>query len=500
MRSNAFNSILISAFSGIGIVFQFFLQFVIAYYFGTDKEIESYYIAATIPMYISTVLVFCINNSFVPRYLKIKNNNIDYADSFSKYSFLYSFLFSFFIVCLILLFNETILSFFFKTAANQSIINLAKNLSYILFPTILTNVLIALFSSKYQADKNYLIPSLLPVIGSIISIISVLLFFKKYGIFSLVYGVLISNVIQFAILLLPNMWMWRPLKKEISELKYWMKTILILLSGNSITRFAPVMERMACTHQPQGQLAELNYANRIALALSSVISSGIGITGFTTLSEHSGKNDIEKFRDTIIKLLRITLFISIPIALIIFINSNLIIKTLFFRGKFTLENINNVSHILNYYLIFFLSANLGNIFGRGLYALNMTKLATFLDVSGLFFYGLLLFFFSKRYGITGIALAYSLYFMTFSLISGFILLRRINYCPSKKDVKLIIELCIASISLLIFSKLLLKLNYNILFGMSIEFLLFFVILWIFRNEELLYVIKNLLIKIKPKHD
>src|ERR1035437_2396077 len=66
--------ILITFFSFLGITISFCSQLIIGYYFGATAERDAYFVAITIPTYLSAIFIGSVGIIFLPKIVSILNN------------------------------------------------------------------------------------------------------------------------------------------------------------------------------------------------------------------------------------------------------------------------------------------------------------------------------------------------------------------------------------------------------------------------------------------
>lgn len=487
-----FNIVSVTMLSGIGIVIQFLNQLVIAFYFGANTELESFYIGYTIPLYIVSVFNFCINTAFIPKYLDIKYKSIEESERFVLSVLEITFIATVLIFIVGIIFRKNIINFVFPNISSDVSIS-AINLSILLWTTVFLSPLSIVLSSKMQADKLFFIPAVAPLLN-ILAVTVILYFFsEKYGIIIYAVSIVIGYIIQLIIIVCYNIRCFSfRLGKFSQHIFDWLKTFVILVGGNIITRITPVMEKSASATQPPGALAELSYANKMIMSISSIITTGLGIISFTKFSEISATKNKQEIQKSIMRVIRLSLLLTIPLFFFLYFNIENLVRIIFMRGRFSETNVQNVSILFKYYLFYFLFANIGNIIGRALYAIKLTKIATFLDAIGVFYYGILLYFFTKYFGIKGVALAFSIYYTVNVTIAGYILLKKIEFNFNHKDIAFILQVMVSSLLMSIPSFLINNSTVlNMMSTIFLSFILFIVGLRVLGNEEYFYIINKI---------
>lgn len=426
VTSRSLNAFVLTIFSGAGILIQIVNQLVLAFFFGSNEELEGYYVAMAIPMYIVTVISFCINASFVPPYLALRVKDKVCANQFANDILLLVLMGSGGICISGIIFHRDVIHLVFP-GLTAGVDESAISLGGFLWPLVILIPLFTLIASKLQAESRFLLPSFAQVLNIAVATVIVGVGASPLGIVAFAVGTLAGAALQLALLAFSEtLRLSHGFSMRTAEIRNWLAQFGILASGNIVTRLAPVMERAASALQPKGSIAELSYASRIVTACSSVVSAGISVIGFTELSELSAANDNDEFRRRVIRLLRATLLISAPISVILYFQIDILLRILFLRGEFTESNVRQVSSLVQCYLVFFVASNVGTIIGRGLYAIKMARIATVVDVVGILFYGIILFVLSRYFGILGVAWSYSAYFGMGVLLSGFFLFKKIG--------------------------------------------------------------------------
>jgi peptidoglycan biosynthesis protein MviN/MurJ (putative lipid II flippase) len=209
-----------------------------------------------------------------------------------------------------------------------------------------------------------------------------------------------------------------------------------------LVRATPVLERSAASDLPIGSISHLSYAFKIIGYLLLVTISGFSVVLFPSLSSLSG--EMTRFRKLLVDAFHAVLFAFTPVLVIVLLLADLIVRVFLLRGSFTLSDSTAVSRAIVLYGPYALSAAMGSVIGRGLYALQLTKLATFLDVLGIGCYGVLLFSGEKLLGVDGIPIAMSVYYVAFTLLAGWVLLRRVHIIRSDLRLRSLAKITLAT--------------------------------------------------------
>ena len=206
-------------------------------------------------------------------------------------------------------------------------------------PTILNSSIIlgCFLINDYWSIKS--LPLAIAVVfGGLIQIIFILIMIKKYEIFD--FKNLEENrndgsfndKIQF-------------------QLSQTWKNFLPAAFGGGILQINLLVDTILASLLGFGSISYLYFADRIAQLPLGIIGIALGTTLLTSLSKSNAIKDVNQFSKELIISFRIGLFFSIPAALVFINFSDLLIKVLFERGEFRLQETMQTSHALIAYSI-----------------------------------------------------------------------------------------------------------------------------------------------------
>ena len=161
------SSILISVLSFFSTLLGFFIQLILANYYGASVEIDLYIIANSIPFLVTGVVVSAFSFSLTP-YL-ISQKVLDGYPNFLGLLFQYVLLFSIIVLAFGILTSSNVVDFYGENYLRKDLDD-AVVIARIAWITAILSILIGLFTSIYNANEKYIMPiffSLIPVLSSI---------------------------------------------------------------------------------------------------------------------------------------------------------------------------------------------------------------------------------------------------------------------------------------------------------------------------------------------
>lgn len=413
MKNALKSALIITLFSFSGQLVLFIVQIIAAAFFGANHEMDAYLAANTLPQYIISVLLGSLGFVFIPVFIDYKTKGVTEQA--------YTLAASLFNNCLLILATLSILGIVFAKplvsitapGLNEETLTLAAKVAIIIWPTILATGTISLLSSIYQAERKFGWPAAVPFIGALLNLALLLLLGRSIGVIGFALATTFSVLIQ-AILLLriiagPSRYKFS-LNWNDPGIKQVFRLVLPLIVVAIITKFTPLIERYLASQLQEGSISHLNYAFKIAAAITILISIGGSTVIFPKMASTTSNNDMEGLRSTISLGLRIMWMIIAPVITIGFLLSPHVVKILFERGEFTPADTIIVSDIFRIYLIALIGMCMGNITGKGFYVLKDTRTLAIFGTIEAVAYAIYTILLTRWLGISGIAIGYVIYF------------------------------------------------------------------------------------------
>jgi putative peptidoglycan lipid II flippase len=486
------STILITFCSVIGIAVSFISQLIIAYYFGAKFERDAYFVANTIPVYLSAIFTGSIGIVFLPKIVDLINNNPTKVSDFLSTVLWTLIIITSLLGGLCILFSHKVISIVASGFdINQNLF--ASKILIIIIPTFVLSVLTNLLSSLYQIQHKFLRPALAPIFNSTISLIFVIILSYKIGIFGLAIGFLSGSIISF-IYLLPILRTFK-LKIRINltspEIILFIKSIIPLFLTGILFRSTNIFERTIASNLQDGSISYLGYTSQVLTILATLTSTGIGVSIYPTLSRLWSENKVQEFNQFFSRTIRIIILISIPISLSVIFFGDIFIKILFERGAFTHNVTIAVGKALAWSMGAFIFQNLGNVVTKIFYISGKTTLISIIATLELILYISFGYFMSTYLSFIGLSIALSLSSMSNILLSFFFIKKKIIKIQIKSilmDIGKILVVSLISILIVyvLYSVCSEKDFYIIIFAIP-GLIIFYILGLIFNIEEFIYI-------------
>ncbi len=352
----------------------------IAIFLGTSFLADVFFVAFRIPNTFRRLFAEgTFNAAFVPSYTSELVKNKSKSKIFANEIFNLLFLGLFFLVLVIEIFMPTFVGLIAPGfVKNTEKIELAINLTRITFPFLMFVSLSSFFSAILNSHNKFAVASAAPIILNLILI--GILFFGNYLndelIYYLSYGVSIAGLLQL-IFLYKFVKKFYVIKfnfrfKINNKVKFFFKKLLPSIFASGVTQINILVGTIIASFQASA-VSYLYYADRIYQINLAIAGIAIGVVILPQLSKHiylKKKNKILQIQN---KALELSMFLSLPASVALFIGSEQIISALFGYGSFTEESVLNSAKALYYFGLGLPAFALIKVFSTFFFANHDTK-------------------------------------------------------------------------------------------------------------------------------
>lgn len=223
---------------------------------------------------------------------------------------------------------------------------LATNMLRITFPYLLFISLTALTSATLNVYGNFSVPAFTPILLNL-SLIGAAFFLAPHitpSSMALAWGVLIAGVAQLAFQL-PFLhrqgMLTRPrINWHDAGVRRVLKQMVPALLGSSVIQVNLLLDTLFVSFLPTGSMSWLFYSERLTGLPLGVFGVALSTVILPYLSRENAQRSKDAFSQTLDWALRNFLLIGVPSMIGLFLLSYPILMTLFYRGRFTLHDVN----------------------------------------------------------------------------------------------------------------------------------------------------------------
>lgn len=474
----------------------FIKQILIASVFGANTETDSFYLAYGFLTSLTYAFFSALSVTLVPIYQGINKKSKEDANVLIGRVMVCFVSISVFIN-IILLLNSRNISKILLIKSNMDYTRVAIYIS-ILSPMVIFGCVNSILGAVIEGNKVFIYSKSSGLVTSIWIILLTLLF-KDQGVICLAYGILLSSITQFIILI------YGYRKYNIAKIKkpFWDKNVkslcmLIcpLLLGNGIYEINKMIDKIISSSFEAGSTSSLSYGQSLfdsfcALTITSTIA-----VFFTYISDYASSNKDDSVLNSIDNCVAFLLLLVIPIEIIVLANGESIVSIVYGHGAFDEASVLRTAQIIKGYAIGFPFLIFREIMAKTHYAYKDSKKPMQNSILAVFVNVIFSIILSKVIGIQGISIATSISYFVCAILMIISVKKHISYSILKRTqfyLKIIISALLTSfINLLLFKQSSANIGHLIILCV-VTYVDFYGMLLLLRCKEIvdiLPVIKN----------
>jgi putative peptidoglycan lipid II flippase len=490
------NTVYVAIINLFGMALNFILNLVLASQFGISPEMDFYLVAISVPSYIVNILVGSLSVTFIPIFTDQKNSE----DKWNLFRSVLSFAIAagLLITVFIYLFSNQIIllqSPSLSLEAKDYCSYLLQYYSIIILLTVINEV----FSGMFYAEGNFVAPMINRIFGPAITILIVFYYPGQSTAFVIVLATIIGSIAQTGVLIFTFIKSGYKLETGLpvfdKNVKLVFKLMLPLLAGSVFYKFLPVFDRYLLSELPKGSISIISYSQKLLFAITQVIGVVLSMQVFSYMSQLASNSNFEALSALLNLLVRLLLFVTIPVGVITYLFGYDIIMFVYQRGAFTDTDTNQVARNFALYSLVIPGIPLGTIISQGLYVLKDTKSPFYVGLLEVFVYIAVCLWLISPIGLSALPVAYVIYFYFSVIILGIILQRKIDFMSVKSFVSLSFQFVLLSGAVgFLFKELLALVSLSAFFKIIVimaSFLVYFLAAYFLRVREAITLFNKL---------
>ncbi|TCO73148.1 murein biosynthesis integral membrane protein MurJ [Marinisporobacter balticus] len=324
---------------------------------------------------------------------------------------------------------------------------LTVSLTRIMFPIIICICITYVFVSLLQSMERFKITSIISLPANIIMIAFLCFFSQKYGVKGLAVVTLIGWVLQFLTMgpsLYKEGYRYRLYINFHDEyIKEFFSMIVSIMIVTSISQMNILLDEKQASFLGNGKISFLHYANILYQAITTTTVLGINTVMFPKFAEKAVNLKPKQYAAFITSIIKLMIFILLPMTAGIVMLRNPIIGLVFERGQFSHHATNITGLIFACYALGMMSFGVLDVINKALYARNDKKTPVLYGIIIIGLNMLLNWLLVGKFDVAGLAIGTA----TASTIGAALLLiafkRKMGYLDMKKLLYTFSKVCIS---------------------------------------------------------
>lgn len=405
-------SIIVSLLSLFVSVLGFVTQLLLAKIFGSSIEMDAYFMAISIPMFLGGIITSAFAYTLVPHLERLK---VDGVENFKKNvsgSFLVVLALSI-LVSILGVWSASRQIFFLGSNTNfaEEHLSTAIQISFVTWITVGLMVIVTFLTALHHIQNEFLKPAFFTIVPYLSALISAFAFVESSGLVIISIALLIGYVINAIALIITSRKILTVVGINIRHFEgmiHLLKRLPIVMLA--VVSFG-VFQFIDAYWGPKvgvGSLSYLGYSQRILVALGSLVIAGPSAVILPRLSKSFIEGNFKGVLIDSTRAIKLVVTFILPIALFLCILSEPIVKLMFERGSFSREDTLVLASLMPEYSIGLVAMVCVVILFRAVYACNGFRPAAIIGLLTSTIYFLTSGFLGEINGINGIAMAYTI--------------------------------------------------------------------------------------------
>jgi len=359
----------------------FFNIVLIAFFFGTSRDVDIYFYSYNLILLIVTYSSSINTSVLIPEAIRIRLKEGEVPSmNFVNY-FLYFYLAIVLLLIVVIYFNPA-LSFAAVSQYSVATLNQHINILLLVIPLLLLMTVTTFLSDVLVSYRFFTMPMIITSINAVISMVCIIAFHNKLAIMSALIGLIISyllNVCMLLFLMRKHLnWRFRlGLRKPERRV---LKNLVLTQAGtlaSSLGTYAPIY---FFSGWQAGVISALNYAQQIFYQPTALLTNQITIVSRIKLNELFVNRQHADINANFLSSFRFLLFLLIPISTIFVLYSFEIISVLFNRGSFDAQSARLSAMFLKYLSLTLPLIAMNNLMANLFYASQLLRTVMFYQI------------------------------------------------------------------------------------------------------------------------
>ncbi len=410
-------------------VLGFAREVVNAQYFGERWELDAFLVAAIIPTLVFGVFNGALVSALVPVF----------SDYFSSGKPEEAWRLSSTVINVLIML--LVVSAFIGWAAAPWIVHLVAKgfpedhalvtirMTRIMMPTIIATSIAGVMQALLNAQRRYRAAALQGLALNVCTIAGVLVFFRHYGIYALVFGTAAGLFAQLLVQL-PS-YLRRCKYRFVIDIAHpGLKALYLILGpiviGSAVGQVNLLVDKYFGSTLSAGAIAAMQYATKIVGFPQQLFAAAIATVLFPILSAQFATREMPSLRLTASQGLRMTALITMPAAVGLIVLARPIISVLFERGEFSQGDVVRTAGAMQFYAVGLLGIAASIVLTRCFFAMRDSRTPVIVAVCVMALNVVCSALMVQPFGVNGLAASNSISSLTEVVVLFALLHRRIG--------------------------------------------------------------------------
>jgi putative peptidoglycan lipid II flippase len=402
-------------------------ELIVAWRFGTSDDLDAFLISLLVPVAVISILAGSFNAAFIPVYIHTRENQGREAARLLFQLVIGWALLLLVLAALLIVLGAPLYLPLIGSGFNAEKLQLTFKLVCLSAPVVMLSGIAVLCSAALNAERRFAISAAVPLATPVLTVCFLWLA-PTLRSFALIAGLVCGAAIEVLLLgfaLKLQGFSLRPRRPRLDpNVRRLAAQFLPAMSGSILTSGNFLVDQAMAAMLPAGSVAALSYGNRIVQFPIVIAATALGTAVMPYFSTLAANRNWNELRVIIHRGLKLTLMITGPLALLLFLFSEPLVGVLFKRGAFTSNDVHLVGRIQAFYALQIPFYIAGIMVVRLISAVQANRLLLWASAINLVINVGLNYLFMRWLGVAGIALSTSVVYLFSTTFCYFAIMRR----------------------------------------------------------------------------
>ncbi len=396
--------------------------------FGIGGQLDDFFVALMLPMFLVAVISIPLGTAFTPVYLEIKERGLPQMVTAIVFKVSWRVSLGLLVICIFL---AVAVPGLLPNLGLQSAVSDSQHFRLLLYfslPILFFSGLVVLGNAILNAHGRVVLTSSAQLVVPLVAVLALLVGGAEYGPLAVMVGMVVGQLVNLFIIHVSlkgidvSLFNRSDAINRETFVSLWMQYLPLAVSALFVSLAAPVATLLSMS-LPEGGVSAFNLGSKVVLFMTGLVGAAITSVMLPYFSALMAKSQLVSARRELSFFMLASTFISVPISTGLFVWAEPIIRLMFERGGFNSDATLLVTRVMQYSVVqlpFFVCNSLLLKFAtatRHVLAICATA------VIGLFVNVLLSLLLMKHMGVAGIALGSSFAIVVSTMLLIMVLLR-----------------------------------------------------------------------------
>jgi putative peptidoglycan lipid II flippase len=393
------NAVVYTVLTALGFAANLVYLLLLGSIFGAGRELDALFASATVPQFLEILILGSLGFALVPVLVRARESGPDEMWRTAGQVTVLSMALFAALGAVGSLFASPIVRLT-NPGFDAAQIRLGAGLSRLHWLTEILMAVRVCLTSVQLARGRFVLAGLSPLIGASAALACLWLLVEPVGVAAGAAGLVVSTLVQCAVLWPYGVSSWRPHLHGWTRLRPLWRQMAPLVGGAAYSRTDIAVDRLLLSFLPAGAITFLTMGNRLVVSLAALTVSGVSAVWLPEMARHSARAESERLRSLFLRGIEALILAGVFVCVLMPAFARDVLDLVFRHGQFSADDVRQLSVVTLALIGLYMGGSLGQLTANAFYAQGDTRtpallgalaytLSLALRLIGVHFFGLL---------------------------------------------------------------------------------------------------------------